>query len=196
MLKFIAINYLQRNKHASVGTHADPWSRPRHLIWSHIITEWNIDYHLSGPGWTASFEDDFSCRDFASIAMDTGSNVWGSSTAQLSETEEKGWATFTDFQPFCWWGRDCVLVDIVYSGHVDTVLNVLVFCSSDTGPRCSSPVDSENPNKQSQNEESKCVHVIFFASFLLILMNNKYLNLCNVLCKWTLNFYKHCASFA
>ncbi|XDV29153.1 hypothetical protein PO909_032306 [Leuciscus waleckii] len=80
------------------------------------------------PGWTASFEDDFSCRDFASIAIDTGSNVWGSSTAQLSETEEKGWATFTDFQP---------------------------FCCSDAGPRCSSPVDSENPNKQSQNEEMK-----------------------------------------
>ncbi|XP_067276130.1 serine/threonine-protein phosphatase 6 regulatory subunit 2 isoform X1 [Pseudorasbora parva] len=80
------------------------------------------------PGWTASFEDDFSCRDFASIAMDTGSNVWGSSTAQLSETEEKGWATFSDFQP---------------------------FCCSDAGPRCSSPVDSDNPNKQSQNEEIK-----------------------------------------
>ncbi|KTF80685.1 hypothetical protein cypCar_00041074, partial [Cyprinus carpio] len=80
------------------------------------------------PGWIA-FEDDFSCRDFASIAMDTGSSVWGSSTAQLSETEEKGWATFTDFQP---------------------------FCCSDAGPRCSSPVDSENPNKQSQNEET-CV---------------------------------------
>ncbi|XP_067246062.1 serine/threonine-protein phosphatase 6 regulatory subunit 2 isoform X1 [Chanodichthys erythropterus] len=83
---------------------------------------------LQSPGWTASFEDDFSCRDFASIAMDTGSNVWGSSTAQLSETEEKGWATFSDFQP---------------------------FCCSDAGPRCSSPVDSENPNKQSQNEEIK-----------------------------------------
>uniref|UniRef100_A0A8C2I0Q9 Protein phosphatase 6, regulatory subunit 2b n=1 Tax=Cyprinus carpio TaxID=7962 RepID=A0A8C2I0Q9_CYPCA len=75
------------------------------------------DYHPSGPGWIASFEDDFSCRDFTSIAMDTGSSVWGSSTAQLSETEEKGWATFTDFQP---------------------------FCCSDAGPRCSSPVDSEN----------------------------------------------------
>ncbi|XP_026142875.1 serine/threonine-protein phosphatase 6 regulatory subunit 2 isoform X1 [Carassius auratus] len=80
------------------------------------------------PGWIASFEDDFSCRDFTSIAIDTGSSVWGSSTAQLSETEEKGWATFTDFQP---------------------------FCCSDAGPRCSSPVDSENPNKTSQNEEIK-----------------------------------------
>uniref|UniRef100_A0A673KRQ6 Serine/threonine-protein phosphatase 6 regulatory subunit 2-like n=1 Tax=Sinocyclocheilus rhinocerous TaxID=307959 RepID=A0A673KRQ6_9TELE len=80
------------------------------------------------PGWIASFEDDFSCRDFTSIVMDTGSSVWGSSTAQLSETEEKGWATFTDFQP---------------------------FCCSDAGPRCSSPVDSENSNKPSQNEEIK-----------------------------------------
>uniref|UniRef100_A0A671LB14 Serine/threonine-protein phosphatase 6 regulatory subunit 2-like n=1 Tax=Sinocyclocheilus anshuiensis TaxID=1608454 RepID=A0A671LB14_9TELE len=86
------------------------------------------DSHPSGPGWIASFEDDFSCRDFTSIVMDTGSSVWGSSTAQLSETEEKGWATFTDFQP---------------------------FCCSDAGPRCSSPVDSENPNKPSQNEEIK-----------------------------------------
>uniref|UniRef100_A0A9J8AVM4 Protein phosphatase 6, regulatory subunit 2b n=1 Tax=Cyprinus carpio carpio TaxID=630221 RepID=A0A9J8AVM4_CYPCA len=74
------------------------------------------------PGWIA-FEDDFSCRDFASIAMDTGSSVWGSSTAQLR--------------------KDC------------TLLNTPMLCSSDAGPRCSSPVDSENPNKQSQNEETK-----------------------------------------
>uniref|UniRef100_A0A671KF83 Serine/threonine-protein phosphatase 6 regulatory subunit 2-like n=1 Tax=Sinocyclocheilus anshuiensis TaxID=1608454 RepID=A0A671KF83_9TELE len=93
-----------------------------------IKIDWKNYHHQSGPGWIASFEDDFSCRDFASVAMDTGSGVWGSSTAQLSETEEKGWATFTDFQP---------------------------FCCSDAGPRCSSPVDSENPNKQSQNEEIK-----------------------------------------
>lgn len=80
------------------------------------------------PGWIASFEDDFNCRDFASIAMDTGSSVWGSSTDRLSETEEKGWATFGDFQP---------------------------FCCSDAGPRCSSPVDSQNPNKQSQKDDVK-----------------------------------------
>uniref|UniRef100_A0A8C1MCY6 Protein phosphatase 6, regulatory subunit 2b n=1 Tax=Cyprinus carpio TaxID=7962 RepID=A0A8C1MCY6_CYPCA len=69
----------------------------------HTLISHSSDCCLSsvGPGWIA-FEDDFSCRDFASIAMDTGSSVWGSSTAQLSETEEKGWATFTDFQPFCW----------------------------------------------------------------------------------------------
>lgn len=59
---------------------------------------------LVGPGWVASFEDDFNFKaDFASVAIDTGSGVWGSSTVQLSDSEEKGWATFTDFQPFCWW---------------------------------------------------------------------------------------------
>ncbi|XP_052007953.1 serine/threonine-protein phosphatase 6 regulatory subunit 2-like [Xyrauchen texanus] len=80
------------------------------------------------PGWIASFEDDFRSRDFASIAIDTGSGVWGSSTAPLSETEEKGWATFGDFQS---------------------------FCCSDAGPRCISPVDLENPNKLNQKEEIK-----------------------------------------
>lgn len=84
------------------------------------------------PGWIASFEDDFSCRDLASIAMDTGSSVWGGSgsgsDSQLSQTEDKGWATFGDFQP---------------------------FCCSDAGPRCSSPANPENPNKQSETEELK-----------------------------------------
>lgn len=91
----------------------------------------DMDKQCGGPqssGWIASFEDDFNCRDFASIAMDTGSSVWGSTTNPLSETEEKGWATFGDFQP---------------------------FCCSDTGPRCSSPVDSQNPGKQSQTDEVK-----------------------------------------
>ncbi|XP_072550591.1 serine/threonine-protein phosphatase 6 regulatory subunit 2 isoform X1 [Salminus brasiliensis] len=81
------------------------------------------------PGWVASFEDDFNFKaDFASVALDTGSGVWGSSTAQLSDSEEKGWATFTDFQP---------------------------FCCSDSGPRCSSPVDSETPGKQNQDKDVK-----------------------------------------
>ncbi|XP_076848966.1 serine/threonine-protein phosphatase 6 regulatory subunit 2 isoform X2 [Brachyhypopomus gauderio] len=72
-------------------------------------------------GWVASFEDDFNFKaDFASVSLDTGSGVWGSPTAQLSDSDEKGWATFTDFQP---------------------------FCCSDSGPRCSSPVDSEGEVK-------------------------------------------------
>ncbi|XP_026855401.2 serine/threonine-protein phosphatase 6 regulatory subunit 2 isoform X1 [Electrophorus electricus] len=72
----------------------------------------------AGQGWVASFEDDFNFKaDFASVALDTGSGVWGSPTGQLSDGDDKGWATFTDFQP---------------------------FCCSDSGPRCSSPVDSES----------------------------------------------------
>uniref|UniRef100_A0A8C2I0W7 Protein phosphatase 6, regulatory subunit 2b n=1 Tax=Cyprinus carpio TaxID=7962 RepID=A0A8C2I0W7_CYPCA len=87
---------------------------------SRFIKHTRILTHKTAIALTAvpSFEDDFSCRDFTSIAMDTGSSVWGSSTAQLSETEEKGWATFTDFQP---------------------------FCCSDAGPRCSSPKVSPLP---------------------------------------------------
>ena len=34
--------------------------------------------------------------------MDVGSSVWASSTPSTSALEEKGWAKFTDFQPFCW----------------------------------------------------------------------------------------------
>ncbi|XP_060779146.1 serine/threonine-protein phosphatase 6 regulatory subunit 2 isoform X2 [Neoarius graeffei] len=73
------------------------------------------------PGWVASFEDDFNFKaDFAGVAIDSGSGVWGSTAAPLNDSEDKGWATFTDFQP---------------------------FCCSDSGARCSSPVDSEKPNQ-------------------------------------------------
>lgn len=58
---------------------------------------------LAGPGWVASFEDDFNFKaDFAGVAIDSGSGVWGGTTVPLNDSEDKGWATFTDFQPFCW----------------------------------------------------------------------------------------------
>ncbi|KAG7332880.1 hypothetical protein KOW79_003015 [Hemibagrus wyckioides] len=79
------------------------------------------------PGWVASFEDDFNFKaDFAGVAIDSGSGVWGSTTAPLNDGEDKGWATFTDFQP---------------------------FCCSDSGARCSSPVDSENSDTQNQDKD-------------------------------------------
>uniref|UniRef100_A0A8B9H9J3 Protein phosphatase 6, regulatory subunit 2b n=1 Tax=Astyanax mexicanus TaxID=7994 RepID=A0A8B9H9J3_ASTMX len=72
------------------------------LIISHCLA-------FVGPGWVASFEDDFNFKaDFASVALDTGSGVWGSSTTQLSDSEEKGWATFSDFQPFLKGSAACV----------------------------------------------------------------------------------------
>lgn len=36
------------------------------------------------------------------VAMDVGSSVWDSAAPQSSAPEDKGWAKFTDFQPFCW----------------------------------------------------------------------------------------------
>ncbi|NXH63988.1 PP6R2 phosphatase, partial [Rhabdornis inornatus] len=67
-----------------------------------------------GAGWTAVFEP---ASPTPPVAMDVGSSVWDSATPQSSAPEEKGWAKFTDFQP---------------------------FCCSESGPRCSSPVDTES----------------------------------------------------
>ncbi|NWY43997.1 PP6R2 phosphatase, partial [Sylvia atricapilla] len=67
-----------------------------------------------GAGWTAVFEP---ASPAPPVAMDVGSSVWDSATPQSSAPEEKGWAKFTDFQP---------------------------FCCSESGPRCSSPVDTES----------------------------------------------------
>ncbi|XP_034542345.1 serine/threonine-protein phosphatase 6 regulatory subunit 2 isoform X2 [Notolabrus celidotus] len=65
-------------------------------------------------GWIA----DFGEVNSQAPAAGTGFSAWGSTDPQpaATDTEEKGWAKFTDFQP---------------------------FCCSETGPRCSSPVDSE-----------------------------------------------------
>ncbi|NWW77676.1 PP6R2 phosphatase, partial [Climacteris rufus] len=67
-----------------------------------------------GAGWTAVFEP---VSPQPPVAMDVGSSVWDSAAPESSAPEDKGWAKFTDFQP---------------------------FCCSESGPRCSSPVDSES----------------------------------------------------
>ncbi|XP_072216724.1 serine/threonine-protein phosphatase 6 regulatory subunit 2 [Excalfactoria chinensis] len=91
-----------------------------------------------GSGWTAVFEPVSSKPPTPCVAMDVGSSVWDSAAPE-NAAPEKGWAKFTDFQP---------------------------FCCSESGPRCSSPADTEssgsdgNP-KQSQdknfNTASPCV---------------------------------------
>ncbi|XP_077196738.1 serine/threonine-protein phosphatase 6 regulatory subunit 2 isoform X2 [Paroedura picta] len=80
-----------------------------------------------GSEWTAMSElgSATSC-----VAMDVGSSVWDSAAADLKPPEERGWAKFADFQP---------------------------FCCSEAGPRCSSPVEAESSDlegnaKQSQDE--------------------------------------------
>ncbi|NXM31455.1 PP6R2 phosphatase, partial [Oxyruncus cristatus] len=70
-----------------------------------------------GAGWTAVFEPVSSKPPTPCVAMDVGSSVWDSAAPESSAPEEKGWAKFTDFQP---------------------------FCCSESGPRCSSPVDTES----------------------------------------------------
>ncbi|KAL8222592.1 UNVERIFIED_CONTAM: hypothetical protein K2H54_077589, partial [Gekko kuhli] len=65
-----------------------------------------------GSEWTAVFEPATSC-----VAMDVGSSVWDSAASDTKASEERGWAKFADFQP---------------------------FCCSEAGPRCSSPVDTES----------------------------------------------------
>uniref|UniRef100_A0A7N8XZI1 Protein phosphatase 6, regulatory subunit 2b n=1 Tax=Mastacembelus armatus TaxID=205130 RepID=A0A7N8XZI1_9TELE len=68
----------------------------------------------AGTGWIADFGEVNSTAPAAGV----GFAAWDNPVSQpaATESEEKGWAKFTDFQP---------------------------FCCSETGPRCTSPVDSE-----------------------------------------------------
>ncbi|XP_063119406.1 serine/threonine-protein phosphatase 6 regulatory subunit 2 isoform X3 [Rattus norvegicus] len=73
----------------------------------------------AGTTWTAVFDEPVNPLSAASgAARDVGSSAWA---AGPSVAEEKGWAKFTDFQP---------------------------FCCSETGPRCSSPVDMDHSNAE------------------------------------------------
>uniref|UniRef100_G3SKZ0 Protein phosphatase 6 regulatory subunit 2 n=1 Tax=Loxodonta africana TaxID=9785 RepID=G3SKZ0_LOXAF len=75
-----------------------------------------------GAGWAAVFAEPVSAALQApGVAVDVGSSVWAVSTPGAPMPEEKGWAKFTDLQP---------------------------FCCSDSGPRCSSPVDTDSGNIQ------------------------------------------------
>lgn len=80
-------------------------------------------------GWIA----DFGEVNSQAPAPGTGFSAWDTpdSQAAATEAEEKGWAKFTDFQP---------------------------FCCSETGPRCSSPVDSELSGSDSTKlNQNPCV---------------------------------------
>ncbi|XP_077614198.1 serine/threonine-protein phosphatase 6 regulatory subunit 2 isoform X6 [Crocuta crocuta] len=74
-----------------------------------------------GASWAVFDETVNSPVPVPGVAVDVGSGVWASSTPSPSALEEKGWAKFTDFQP---------------------------FCCSESGPRCSSPVDTGHSGAQ------------------------------------------------
>uniref|UniRef100_A0A671VNB3 Protein phosphatase 6 regulatory subunit 2 n=1 Tax=Sparus aurata TaxID=8175 RepID=A0A671VNB3_SPAAU len=82
----------------------------------------------TATGWVADFGEVNSKAPAAGV----GFSAWDTPDTQpaATEAEEKGWAKFTDFQP---------------------------FCCSETGPRCSSPVDSElsasDSTKPNQNRK-------------------------------------------
>ncbi|KAA8590169.1 hypothetical protein FQN60_014103 [Etheostoma spectabile] len=80
-------------------------------------------------GWIADFGDVNS----KAPAPGVGFSAWDTPASQpaATEAEEKGWAKFTDFQP---------------------------FCCSETGPRCSSPVDSElSGSGNTKSNQNPCV---------------------------------------
>ncbi|XP_065599929.1 serine/threonine-protein phosphatase 6 regulatory subunit 2 isoform X2 [Cyrtonyx montezumae] len=81
-----------------------------------------------GSGWTAVFEPVNSKPPTPCVAMDVGSSVWDSAAPENATPEEKGWAKFTDFQP---------------------------FCCSESGPRCSSPADTASSNSDSSPKQSQ-----------------------------------------
>ncbi|XP_061224086.1 serine/threonine-protein phosphatase 6 regulatory subunit 2 isoform X1 [Neopsephotus bourkii] len=81
-----------------------------------------------GSGWTAVFEPVSSKPPTPCVAMDVGSSVWDSAAPENTTPEEKGWAKFTDFQP---------------------------FCCSESGPRCSSPVDTESNDSEGNPKQSQ-----------------------------------------
>ncbi|XP_010632556.1 serine/threonine-protein phosphatase 6 regulatory subunit 2 isoform X4 [Fukomys damarensis] len=73
-----------------------------------------------GATWTAVFDEPVNpTAPVPGAARDVGSSMWAAGT---SASEEKGWAKFTDFQP---------------------------FCCSESGPRCSSPVDTDHRQAES-----------------------------------------------
>ncbi|NXF40100.1 PP6R2 phosphatase, partial [Nyctibius bracteatus] len=91
------------------------------------ISEQKDSDSSEGSGWTAVFEPVNSKPPAPCVAMDVGSSVWDSAAPE-NTTPEKGWAKFTDFQP---------------------------FCCSESGPRCSSPVDSESNDSEGNPKQSQ-----------------------------------------
>ncbi|KAM6937759.1 serine/threonine-protein phosphatase 6 regulatory subunit 2 isoform 1-T1 [Xenentodon cancila] len=78
-------------------------------------------------GWVADFGEANSTTPAAAAFA-----TWDTPVTQpaATEAEEKGWAKFTDFQP---------------------------FCCSETGPRCSSPVDSDLSGSDVKPNTNPCV---------------------------------------
>nr|XP_020469220.1 serine/threonine-protein phosphatase 6 regulatory subunit 2-like isoform X3 [Monopterus albus] len=85
------------------------------------------DEATKSSGWIADFGEVNSKAPAAGV----GFTAWDTPASQPAAAEEKGWAKFTDFQP---------------------------FCCSETGPRCSSPVDSDlSGSDNTKPNQNPCV---------------------------------------
>uniref|UniRef100_A0A8C0HRS0 Protein phosphatase 6 regulatory subunit 2 n=1 Tax=Buteo japonicus TaxID=224669 RepID=A0A8C0HRS0_9AVES len=109
----------------------DIWEEKEITYATQVKSRTRIPVHCSvslGSGWTAVFEPVNSKPPAPCVAMDVGSSVWDSAAPENTTPEEKGWAKFTDFQP---------------------------FCCSESGPRCSSPVDTESNDSDGNPKQSQ-----------------------------------------
>ncbi|XP_058481031.1 serine/threonine-protein phosphatase 6 regulatory subunit 2-like isoform X5 [Solea solea] len=82
----------------------------------------------TSPGWSSNF------RESGGTATTQVPSTWDNSAGRGAETQEAGWANFTEFQP---------------------------FSRSDNNPRCSSPVDMDSgeTNKQAKQNHDKSADV-------------------------------------
>ncbi|XP_039181282.1 serine/threonine-protein phosphatase 6 regulatory subunit 2 isoform X2 [Crotalus tigris] len=86
------------------------------------------DPSSEGSGWRTAAEPVKSKPPASWVATDIGSSVWDSVTPGTKAAEERGWAKFPDFQP---------------------------FCCSEAAPRCSSPVDNDSHDPQGSPGKSQ-----------------------------------------
>uniref|UniRef100_A0A8C7MUE2 Protein phosphatase 6, regulatory subunit 2b n=1 Tax=Oncorhynchus kisutch TaxID=8019 RepID=A0A8C7MUE2_ONCKI len=137
------------SKAPSPGVGMDPWANPTPKsgvgvdLWGSPaptpgvgLDPWGSPASKSGVGvdpWgspTPKSEVGVDSWDSPAPKSEVGVDAWGSPAPQPI-TAEKGWAKFTDFQP---------------------------FCCSETGPRCTSPVDSEicGSDKTKPSQDKNC----------------------------------------
>ncbi|XP_070803864.1 serine/threonine-protein phosphatase 6 regulatory subunit 2 isoform X5 [Pituophis catenifer annectens] len=124
---------------AEKGTAAhseDPWKAENQAT----------DPSSEGSGWRMAAEPVKSKPPASWVATDIGSSVWDSVTPGTKAPEERGWAKFPDFQPFCC--NNSVTVDKLASpltGEATPALDIL--------PHSAAAAVTPEAKRDSRNEE-------------------------------------------
>ncbi|XP_070803863.1 serine/threonine-protein phosphatase 6 regulatory subunit 2 isoform X4 [Pituophis catenifer annectens] len=125
---------------AEKGTAAhseDPWKAENQAT----------DPSSEGSGWRMAAEPVKSKPPASWVATDIGSSVWDSVTPGTKAPEERGWAKFPDFQPFCC-SNNSVTVDKLASpltGEATPALDIL--------PHSAAAAVTPEAKRDSRNEE-------------------------------------------